>query len=837
MSESSTFVELGTTGIADSKRILSRPWVVSESPQKTLAVLEEHGFLRKENEIIICNLEKIRDKLNFDFLSDKIWPGSQRKTPEARKVIPTLYYAFRDLPVYSEEDYQRLKKGESVETKPLFYLPEDEEAALSPERIKQSQFYLGLWELKGTLPSYYPTQKDGWDSKLSIYEAVVACLVFHPQFGNGQRNLEGKLMVNFPEIRDKRRFRPVGRYPLTGEFFESMGYLGSPQKYATRSLLRGHPAEFLLKFCPNLVERRLIKPLEDLRIKQTAERIGSGAKSPTRRGLVMIDGIRYTLGSEYEGKRGYLVYQLSPNLAAIVKHQGENYQLERVFKLSKELPLETRTYKGGGGQRFPYLRKGQIEFFAPAEAEKLAPYSANIVANFEQFLTFSQEVQKTAAINLARLSLKEQGYATAIYLENKNNPQFWKFLKRYQLDGLRSLMLTEVSSSSLVSTGSILEIGEKPEIAKGLFKEVAKILSLVSAYENIIKEKLDETAQKKADKAAEVILQQSYRLLFSALPLIRGEERSFSLVDIAFALRLFREQVELMYLKQYDFGIDDPQYQQLLEVFSQERTAEEERTMALALLRHFWQEQARREKRSLDSVYQETDRFYDKYEEMNRQVDGTTGDTEKQLELLREFLKQQETSGITLDVGCGNCERITIPMAEMVKGSIIALDRQDLKEEQRAKLPPKIKFIQADLGHILLPDETVDLITANWSVINDLLTRPQQESAFRELARVLKKGGKFYLDVPHLEGGEGSWENEAKEYKKNHPGSLYGTIRVTFPGGFTKEFYIYPEKELKALLEGAGFGNIKSLYWQTRSGKPRISLTAELVHKITPVLV
>jgi hypothetical protein len=80
-------------------------------------------------------------------------------------------------------------------------------------------------------------------------------------------------------------------------------------------------------------------------------------------------------------------------------------------------------------------------------------------------------------------------------------------------------------------------------------------------------------------------------------------------------------------------------------------------------------------------------------------------------------------------------------------------------------------------------------------------------------------------------------EKAAQEYHQKNPDQPYGIIKADFPGGRSKEFYIYPEAELEAMLKASGFEVKKEEAWRTEAGKPRKVIVAKLVNKVTPRVV
>lgn len=256
------------------------------------------------------------------------------------------------------------------------------------------------------------------------------------------------------------------------------------------------------------------------------------------------------------------------------------------------------------------------------------------------------------------------------------------------------------------------------------------------------------------------------------------------------------------------------------------------------------------------------DEFYKEYQEMNDKASETTGDTVREKARLFDFVKKAIANGGTiLDGGCGDGTRMTEPLSKFLKrediqAEVIGID--SLQSDHSSKTGTE--YLKGEITDMRgqVADQSVDVVVNNWSVVNDLTEREDQNKALSEYARVLKSGGYLYLDVPWLEGGEGSYEEEAKEYREEHPNSPYGTVEIQFSEGEdlqSKNFYIYPRLELFDFLRENGFEvvngspslrliNIQnneelhsskdfrndpliSSAWRTRSGKPRITIIAQ----------
>lgn len=104
------------------------------------------------------------------------------------------------------------------------------------------------------------------------------------------------------------------------------------------------------------------------------------------------------------------------------------------------------------------------------------------------------------------------------------------------------------------------------------------------------------------------------------------------------------------------------------------------------------------------------------------------------------------TTGTCIDLGSGPAS-LSIAMAKASELQLIALDVSDDMQEVAAKnisdasLTNRIRLMYGDVRAIPLPDDTADLIVSRGSMFfwDDIHT------AFREIYRVLKPGGRTYV--------------------------------------------------------------------------------------------
>lgn len=267
-------------------------------------------------------------------------------------------------------------------------------------------------------------------------------------------------------------------------------------------------------------------------------------------------------------------------------------------------------------------------------------------------------------------------------------------------------------------------------------------------------------------------------------------------------------------------------YHDLLRTYEQNPANETGRTALAGLGEHWHRAAADDDQGRVAMATAELDDFYCDNEVLYATVNNTTGDTEKQLGDLQRFVATyagELTCGSVVDIGCGNGVRITVPMAGMLPGcEVMGVDHRvpDITDG-----PGNLRFKAGDFAELPVDDRSVQLATAHWSVLNDLVLRKQQLGAMDELRRVIVPGGLFYFDVPSLEGEYG-YADLADAYRATHPDEPYGMLRRRFPGGREKQFYIYPKAELDAILDYSGFSIEQSDDWVTHSHQARRTVVA-----------
>lgn len=282
--------------VADVERIPD----LNELQDRALGKLENMGAITLNSDgQIIAHIDRIRTINSSDI--QKTGQIYNSEFYGAKNKNNTLYYVFKDRPVIESSEYEAGVR----ESKPLFYSPVSAEDAFDTDAICSSEFYLGLWDVRGntSYEQLYPSVEE----VTNFAEVAIACQIYHPEYGNGRRDNQGRLIVRYPESGEYRA--------ISGDFFQ--GSLGLRQAYVSR------PAEYVAESLPNLNINGLLTS-EDFQQRPALSpgRPYLGKKRRvTQGGYLMIDRVQYFFGrgKGEEQLKGAEVYKMSESLAVMCR--------------------------------------------------------------------------------------------------------------------------------------------------------------------------------------------------------------------------------------------------------------------------------------------------------------------------------------------------------------------------------------------------------------------------------------------------------------------------------------------------------------------------------------
>lgn len=160
------------------------------------------------------------------------------------------------------------------------------------------------------------------------------------------------------------------------------------------------------------------------------------------------------------------------------------------------------------------------------------------------------------------------------------------------------------------------------------------------------------------------------------------------------------------------------------------------------------------------------------------------------------FIGEVKKTDVVLDAGCGNARNL-VEIARRCK-RIVGVDSSDnmlsfaSKRIAEARLQKKASLTEADLRELPFSDGEFDKVFC-LAVLHHL-PRKEQRKALRELARVLKPGGRLYVSV---------WNRDQRKFDGGGK-EVNGPWRTSDGRKVARYYYLFSDKELMLLAEKTG---------------------------------
>ena len=518
--------------------------------EKAYEKLENLGILERKEEFFIVDLNKFKSTLqkrNSPLRNCSIYQSPDSSVKGNSWAV--FYKLFSDKRVISKKDWE---KGVRV-PKFLFYNPQSKEDFDIKKIKKEDSFYLAPFEYsKRSLDQPIPFNDIG----ATLLEASFACLIYHPRFGDGYRDKEGRIFVRDKKTRKYKR--------LSHTFFVDYQFKGGNPTIYGDSI--DHPQAFVKRKLPFLIEMGLISPL-DFSVhysSQTAkrERIEKRAMSP--KGIVRINNVKHYLGRELAKelrKRKISIIQLDESLGGVVEEnlKGEK-RLIYVFNIvspSKDLKqFKDGAYWAGKEKTCPRPYNLKEKFPRRAD-ESLSDYQKRIegLENFDFLLQFSQKLLEQTGVQFFRLPFEYQKILAYGFKKLKEKEdKVIELVKKYKIPGLMAFLSMEYGAEYGEKVLKMAETLPTVEL-KEIFNEYLRIIDTASGFEKIFRESLylnksnlsQEIKKRFAIDIREAILRRAKDLLICPYLIItEKKETDIGIQDIMLALKGLRKFLEIM---------------------------------------------------------------------------------------------------------------------------------------------------------------------------------------------------------------------------------------------------------------------------------------------------
>jgi hypothetical protein len=459
-----------------------------EFQEEALAYFESLGIAKRVDDQIIVQINKIKN-FGLNFPGERYTVSYTGKKPNQdflkkfediieNSTMNFLFYAFRGKQVVDADKWDAFEKGEVLEqpeAMDLFYAPKSLEEAFDEDKIREASFYLAPWKLRTDKLAHdgvYP----GGDESIPYFEAMIACEIFHPSFGDGDRGKDGKLRV---VIDGQKKV-------MNQKFFNSWKQSSDDGKQLFES-----PRAFLQDGgFPHLQETGMLRS-DDFRYLSTHEKnrydIYKDITHP--KGYVMIGGIRYCLGSEFAPKPGinevYRVYKISDKYAGVacITKDPQTYEevevkLVHMFDLLSDDPEHPLRKKEKKSSFIDVTAKyTNLRSYPPTEEETEGFDESKFEAgnDFVNFIALRRAVAKEAGFDFMKLSPLEQEAFLQYFqsVDETGKRRLYKFLKDFGINGAKTFSAVYVDPQSVEKIFVIVQNYE-PVQAQLIFQKYAE---------------------------------------------------------------------------------------------------------------------------------------------------------------------------------------------------------------------------------------------------------------------------------------------------------------------------------------------------------------------------
>lgn len=758
--------------------------------QEIFAYLRERNLLEERPNGVLIIDPKIFEKRTKDAMLKKI--GERMGTTPAEK-IGNLFVG--------KKVVLRVVPGtvtgfSSQKPKELFYSPESKKDAFDLAKIRAADFHFGLWEKAEGLVD----KKDGLVGQpgavdnLSLLEASVACLIFHPAYGAGHRDASGRLMVKplgggepvlFTNL--WLRQQPGMRTRVSGDKIFADIFFSENQRMARELLTSG------------LLQRRDFARTKEVRAKNVL--VGSN-------GMVSINSVHHYFGRQYSGCR---VEPVGEKLLAAIAtgSDGQETVVATCRKFSKDAPgLKQR--KTGTGVIFD----ASTNLCQPTAFETTDPHLAgesdDPIVRSKQL---GELVELQTVLNFDNLLLR-RGVETRIreaptFLQEKikkhsknlaeNFPQAMALVEKYGQVGL------EMVGASIDTPQLFREVVQLTETVE-LNEEGKKILAVVQ--ENLrLKLAVDLLVEAFDEEEKEPLLELLISLnivTFLLVRLIKSFYKSGAKKLKTLSEQLSAEGVDLIIEKKITtavVGLSSFVGVEKLRLSLQEAVKKLDpslRSVFESMLRIMSPETPDSVKTDLRDLYAEI-----KFEEYKLNETSQRRDEE----VLRPYIKAGDA---VVDLGAGT-GRLTKPMVA-AGATVTAIDNVSRHVSIMHREIPEATVVKADWIKTGLTDESQDVVCSLGRSILHEFEMTRQNALFAEVSRILKPGGTFILDIP--DRTTGNYLRLVESYKETmqkrginvREGLIYDS-----PDGehfFTR--YAYSERDIRTLAEVNGLEVVSS---------------------------
>ncbi|MFA4819284.1 MAG: hypothetical protein WC621_05600 [Patescibacteria group bacterium] len=466
---------------------------INEEKNKSMReILTELGILKNIDNLPIIDDELLSSVLNKNKGTNK---NKQKIGDKMKRLYDSASFyqnfdkCFINYPVLTLTDYNNGKR----EPQSLFYQPTSYNEATNIEKIKQSKFYFLRSEI--IRASHIKDESDIIDPLIEMpkQEMETAAAIYHPNYGNGYRNKNDELIVNYKKTQKPRR--------ITSDWIKkdfklivSRIIINEDSKKKIVSL-PGSPVVFLANGgYPNLVKNNLLVPKDFTIQAETADKTGIRAENKriTSNGALMFNNVRHFIGRKYAGLS---VVKLNETLAGVIEDDDlGNKKLSHTFKIFKSEEVANRQKYGdknygwvGGKDTIELTKYDPTNYHPPRRADETEEQWKKRVTDAENFaliLDLGNKLPSSINKEFSNLPFDQQRLiATGFNNRQIDEKVKIEFIDKFGLDGLKTFIGSDYGKNipEAIFKLSNSKLGYR-EIAKNIFSNYSETINQSNSF-------------------------------------------------------------------------------------------------------------------------------------------------------------------------------------------------------------------------------------------------------------------------------------------------------------------------------------------------------------------
>lgn len=776
-----------------------------------IALLEKQGFLEQHGAHIVVDLDKIYS-IGDGFLSQNANALRQKFDSLCQNATNFLLNVFHKKQVVSREEWLlSLQENRVPQAKPLFYEPESAARAYNVDAIKQSQFHIGSWEIFGKKNS----SLSQFSPDLDYDQVTVACMMYHPAYGNGQRDEKRNLVVRYEDGRERK---------ISQQWFTKTGgqkhYGGSVNgNHQEKNSFFRSPKLFLQEGGWEDLQQAGLITIDDFEAtgkSESVEKYGEKRVVAHPKGYVTLQGVRYALGTEY-GNSQYVAYKISHSLGGLVRlgPQGEELGLSHTFTLVDtedsrvhiDPTSQGRTFgKRQGLEINPYHEDGELFVRRnPDESEEDFRLRSEAI-DFSLMQRIKHEVVQKTGVSLETLNPREQTSFVSFYRDasSEQKEELFHFIKVFKRNGLRTFLVVAENSDA---HESVFTIQKKMDVADAarVYRDYGEVIDFADALYASIGPLLDKEQVKRASSRhffAALLGRATHFLRYASQqaekhPGVSHEQIVSDMQDQGRALDpsdckdgvVSQAVIELVNI------LGDVRTRELLDEAAKQ-TKDGEIKASIETAYRFITPTVTDARITHDLV-----EFY-----QNFQIESYDVNQEMNVEELQLLEKETGQAREILDLGCGT-GRLLIPLAG--KGKVVhGLDYSQRHVDMIKQDHLAMDIRQGDWKNTPYQQGSFDVVYSLGRNILHEVQLPNQVALFKEVGRVLARDGVFIFDIPNRDvGGYRQRVDGYSDIMKKRGISRFreGTVYDSPDGKHFTTRYVYSHEDIVSLATDAGF--------------------------------